>query len=107
VAAAVRDHIDNEFAEIERRTERLIGYLRLAALVVLALVFWVGGLLEQGEAVMVPLSGLGLITLVGLALASSRLLQPWQSWLFATFDVLLLTHCRCSRISRTSRCTSR
>ena len=107
MAAAVRDHIDNEFAEIERRTERLIGYLRLAALAVLALVFWIGGLLEQGEAVMVPLSGLGLITLVSLALAGSRLLQPWLSWLFATFDVLLLTHCRCSRISRTSRCTSR
>ena len=54
------------FGEIERRNERLIGFLRLLALLVLGLVFWGVGSLGNGQALVVPLFGLGLITLAGL-----------------------------------------
>jgi adenylate cyclase len=92
-SAPVTTEVDDTFGEIERRTERLIGFLRLLALLVLALAFWGVGILEQGRAVMVPLISLGAITVAALVLAGTGLFRPWISWLFATFDVLVLTHC--------------
>jgi adenylate cyclase len=86
-------HVDHVFAETERRTERLLAFLRLLVLVVLAFVFWFVGAWEQGQATMVPLAGLTAITLAGLAIAGSRFFRPWVPWVFATLDVVFLTHC--------------
>src|SRR5947209_2542950 len=86
-------HVDRVFAEIERQTERLLAFLRLLVLVVLALVFWLLGLLEQGQTTMLPLLGFGATTVDGFSVAGSGLFRPWLPWLFATLDVVFLSHC--------------
>jgi len=82
----VKTHVNKAFSGLERRTERLIGFLRL-----LALLLWHS--CSGAWATLIPLVGLGVITVAGLFLAGSDLFRPWVFWLFATFDVLLLTHC--------------
>jgi adenylate cyclase len=84
---------DRLFAETERRTERLLAFLRLLVLFVLAFVFWFVGGREQGHATMLPLTGLTATTLGGLAIAETRLFRPWVPWVLATLDVIFLIHC--------------
>jgi hypothetical protein len=86
--------VDRVFAETEKQTERLLAFLRLLVLFVLAFVFWfVGGWEQGGHATIVPLAGLTATTLGGLAIAGSRLFRPWVPWAFATLDVIFLIHC--------------
>jgi adenylate cyclase len=85
--------VDRVFAETERQTERLLAFLRLLVLFVLAFVFWFVDGWEQGQATMVPLAGLTATTLGGLAIAGSRLFRPWVPWVLATLDVVFLIHC--------------
>src|SRR5215472_14995003 len=85
--------VDQVFAQTERRTERLLAFLRLLVLLVLAFVFWFVGGRQQGQATMVPLAGLTATTLGGLAIAETRLFRPWVPWVLATFDVAFLIHC--------------
>ena len=73
-------HVDRVFAEIERQTERLLAFLRLLVLVVLVLVFWFVGLLEQDQTTMLPLIGFGATTVAGLVVAGSGLFRPWLPW---------------------------
>lgn len=85
--------IDHTFAKLERRTERIVAVLRLLALCVLALVFWSMGISPSFQTTGIPLAGLALISLVGLATARQSLYAPWIPWLLSTLDVLLLVHC--------------
>jgi adenylate cyclase len=89
----MRTHVDRTFAELERRTERTLAVLRLLAVLILALVFWFVGIADQGHATLVPLAGLGVITVAGFVIAGTGLFRPWVPWLLATFDVVLLIHC--------------
>lgn len=81
------------FDDLERRTERVLAGLRLLALLILAIVFWFIGIVDSRHAAIVPLSGLALIGLAGLAVAHTRLFRPWILWAFATLEVALLVHC--------------
>ena len=65
--------VDRTFARLERRTERIVAVLRLLALCVLALVFWLVGVLDPGQITMVPFGGLFLTTLIGLVAAGRSL----------------------------------
>lgn len=85
--------VDAVFAEVERRTERIIGLVRLLVLLLLALVLWRVGSLAQSFTGMIPLVGLGMTSVVALAVSGSRLFRPWVPWLLATFDVIFLLHC--------------
>jgi adenylate cyclase len=90
---AVATQVERSFGRLERRTELLLAGLRLLALFVLALVFGLVGTVDQGYPTMVPLGGLALITIATPWLARFPQLRPWVLWLFATFDVALLSHC--------------
>jgi adenylate cyclase len=91
--AVMTTDVDRAFARIERRSERIIAGLRLLALLVLALVFSVVGTAEQGHPTMVPFVGLTVITILTPVLASWRPSRAWLLWLFATLDVVFLSHC--------------
>jgi hypothetical protein len=65
----MRTHVNRAFAELERRTERVVAVVRLLALLVLAVVFRSLDVLDSGQATMVPLGGFALITLAGLVTA--------------------------------------
>src|SRR5690348_10597811 len=89
----VTTEVDALFAEVERRTERTIAVVRLAVLLVVALVYWRLGTAAERYTGMVPLVGLSVTSLVALGVAEVRLFRPWVAWLLATFDVLFLIHC--------------
>ena len=85
--------VDTVFADVERRTERIIGIVRLVVLLFLAFVLWGVGGSTKSYTGMIPLVGLGTTSVVALAVSGSRLFRPWVLWLLATFDVIFLLHC--------------
>lgn len=87
------DACHRAFIELEGRTEHVLAFLRLFAVLILALVFWFIGIVESRHAAVVPLGGLALISLAGLAIARAGLFRPWVAWVFATLDIVLLIHC--------------
>src|SRR5260370_6920519 len=89
----MRTDVNQAFAKFERRTERIIAVLRLLALFVLALVFWVLGLLDSRQATMVPWAGFVLTTLAGLVTPRRSLFLPSIPWLLTNLHVGFLIPC--------------
>lgn len=89
----MKPQVDQTFARLERRTERIVAVLRLLALCVLALMLWSVGILPSFRTTGIALAGLALISVIGLVTARQSIFAPWIPWLLSTLDVLVLVHC--------------
>lgn len=93
MAPSIMSSAHTVFTDVERQGEKVLAWLRVLVLLVLAAVFWWSGAIDREHTLMFSIGGYGLLTASSLVLAVAGIFRPWLPWLLTTLDVALLIHC--------------